>query len=122
MLGAMGTDWPSVVARLGDLVDLEGSAQACGALRRRRGVADAGVLLRLALVYGGTALSLRGTVAWAAAAGVADLSDVALLHRLQGAQVWLDWLVRELLSRELGALAAGVPEPRRWRLRPAPVS
>ena len=31
-----------------------GSARDCGALRRRRGVADAGVLLRLALVYGGT--------------------------------------------------------------------
>lgn len=85
MTDAFGVAWPGLLARLRELVDLEGSARDCGALLRRRGVADAGVLLRLALVYGGTGLSLRGTAAWAAAAGVADLSDVALLHRLQGA-------------------------------------
>ena len=117
MLGASGVGWPSLLARVRDLVDLDGSARACGALRRRRGVADAGVLLRLALVYGGTRLSLRGTVAWAAAAGVADLSDVALLYRLQGAEGWLGWLVRELLSKELAGLAAGVPVAGGWRVR-----
>jgi Transposase DDE domain len=117
MLGASGVAWPSLLARLRELVDLEGSARACRALRRRRGVADAGVLLRLALVYGGTGLSLRGTAAWAAAAGVADLSDVALLYRLQGAEGWLGWLVRELLSKELAALAAGVPVAGGWRVR-----
>ena len=115
MLGAAGVEWPSLLARLRELVDLEGSAQECRALRRRRGVADAGVLLRLALVYGGTRLSLRGTAAWAAAAGVADLSDVALLYRLQGAEGWLGWLVRELLSKELAALGAGVAGG--WRVR-----
>ena len=117
MLGASGVAWPSLLARLRDLVDLEGSARECGALRRRRGVADAGVLLRLALVYGGTGLSLRGTAAWAAAAGVADLSDVALLYRLQGAEGWLGWLVREFLSKELAALAAGVAVAGGWRVR-----
>jgi Transposase DDE domain len=117
MLGASGVAWPSLLARLRDLVDLEGSARECRALRRRRGVADAGVLLRLALVYGGTRLSLRGTAAWAASAGVADLSDVALLYRLQGAEGWLGWLVRELLSKELAALGAGVPMPGGWRVR-----
>lgn len=115
MSSALGMAWPSLLARLQDQVDLEASACACGALRRRRGVADAGVLLRLALVYGGTGLSLRGTAAWAAAAGVADVSDVALLYRLQGAERWLGWLVRELLSRELGALGAVVPGG--WRVR-----
>lgn len=117
MLEASGVAWPSLLARLRDLVDLEGSARDCRALRRRRGVADAGVLLRLALVYGGTGLSLRGTAAWAAASGVAELSDVALLYRLQGAEGWLGWLVRELLSRELAALAAGVPVAGGWRVR-----
>jgi len=117
MLGASGVEWPSLLARLRDLVDLEGSARECRALRRRRGVADAGVLLRLALVYGGTRLSLRGTAAWGAAAGVADLSDVALLYRLQGAEGWLGWLVRKLLSKELAALGAGVAVPGGWRVR-----
>lgn len=117
MTDAFGVAWPGLLARLRELVDLEGSARDCGALLRRRGVADAGVLLRLALVYGGTGLSLRGTAAWAAAAGVADLSDVALLYRLQGAEGWLGWLVRELLSKELGALGAGVAAPCGWRVR-----
>ena len=85
MLGASGVAWPSLLARLRDLVDLEGSARACGALRRRR--------------------------------AVADLSDVALLYRLQGAESWLGWLVRELLSQELAALGAGVAVPGGWRVR-----
>ena len=63
MADACGVAWPGLLARLRELVDLEGSARDCGALLRRRGVADAGVLLRLALVYGGTGLSLRGTAA-----------------------------------------------------------
>lgn len=124
MSGALGVAWPCLLARLRELVDLEGSARAFGALRRRRGVADAGVLLRLALVYGGSGLSLRGTAAWATAAGVANLSDVALLYRLQGAEGWLGWLARELLSKELGALGAGagLPGPAAgpgggWRVR-----
>jgi hypothetical protein len=87
MSAALGVAWLGLLARLRDLVDLEGSARDCGALLRRRGVADA---------------------------GVADLSDVALLYRLQGAE---GWLVRELLSRELGALGAGVAVPGGWRVR-----
>jgi hypothetical protein len=114
-LGASGDDWPSLLARLRGMVDLEGSARELGAFRRRRGVADAGVLLRLALVYGGTGLSLRGTVAWAGSAGIASMSDVALLYRLRGAEGWLAWLARELLSRELGPLCARVAGG--WRVR-----
>ena len=79
MSGALGVAWPCLLARLRELVDLEGSARAFGALRRRRGVADAGVLLRLALVYGGSGLSLRGTEAWATAAGVAGMAGTSRL-------------------------------------------
>jgi hypothetical protein len=111
-----GDDWNWVVARLSAGVDLEATALGQGALVRRRGVADATRLLRLALVYGGTALSLRGVAAWAKAAAVADLSDVALMYRLQGAERWLGWLLQEVLSAELGALAAAVGAGG-WRLR-----
>jgi hypothetical protein len=49
------------------------------------------------------------------------LADVALLHRLRGAEGWLGWLARELLSKELAALAAlaaGVAAPGAgWRVR-----
>ena len=92
MLGCFRVAWPSLLARLRALVDLEGSARACGALRRRRGVADAGVLLRLALVYGGTKLSLRGTVAWAAAAGVADSATRRCSTGCRGRKAgWAGW-------------------------------
>ena len=111
-----GDDWAGLLARLPTGVDLEATAAEQGALVRRRGVADATRLLRLALVYGGTALSLRSVAAWAKAAAVADLSDVALMYRLQGAEAWLGWLLQELLSAELGALAAAAG-PGGWRLR-----
>ena len=42
---------------------------------------------------------------------------MALLYRLQGAKGWLGWLVRELLSKELAALGAGVAVPGGWRVR-----
>lgn len=112
----LGEDWASLEAALARRLDLEGTAAARRALVRRRGIADAATLLRLALVYGGTDLSLRGTAFWAAAAGVADVSDVALLYRLQGAEGWLADLVQALLGQEIGALAA-LPSARGWRVR-----
>ena len=101
--GLAVSDWTALVARTG--VDLDKSAREHEALVRRRQVRDGSSLLRLALVYGATRFSLRSTAAWAAQAGVARLSDVALLNRLRGAEVWLGWLLGELLSRELGVLA-----------------
>jgi hypothetical protein len=43
-------------------------------------------------------LSLRATAAWAAAAGVAMLSDVALLYRLQQIEGWLGAILAALLG------------------------
>jgi hypothetical protein len=65
---------------------------------RPRGVRSAAALLRLSPVHASTPLSLRGTAAWAAATGVADLSDVALLHRLRQAEPWLDSIPGALLG------------------------
>jgi hypothetical protein len=59
----LGKDWPSLEAVLARRLDLEGTALASRALVRRRGIDGAATLLRLALVYGGTDLSLRGTAA-----------------------------------------------------------
>jgi len=52
---------------------------------RLREVDSASTLLRLALAYGFCQMSLRQTAAWAEAAGIARISDVALLKRLQKA-------------------------------------
>ena len=93
--------WSAVLGWLPAGLDLTASAREYGALRRRRGIKSAEDLLRLALIYGATPLSLRTTAAWADAAGVAALSDVALLYRRQGAEAWLGALVGALLAPRL---------------------
>ncbi len=91
--------WSEVVERLPADLDLSATARRSGAFRRARGVRGAEDLLRLALIYGTTSLSLRGTVAWALAQGLAEISDVALLFRLQGCEAWLRDMVSGLLSQ-----------------------
>ena len=98
-----GENWASLEATLARRLDLEASALASRALVRRRGIDRAATQLRLALVYGGMDLSLRGTAFWAEAAGVAEVSDVALMYRLQGAEAWLAGLAQTLLGQEIGA-------------------
>jgi hypothetical protein len=103
----LGTDrgWSGLLARLPAGLDLAAAARAHRAFVRPRGVRSAAALLRLALVYANTPLSLRGTAAWAAAAGVAEISDVALLHRLRQAEAWLGSILAALLGEAMGAPA-----------------
>jgi len=77
--------WRALIGRMPVTVDVATLARDRRAFARARGVPDAEALLRLALTYGATQLSLRGTAAWSAASGLADISDVALLRRLQAA-------------------------------------
>lgn len=103
--------WEPLIACLGDLDE---SARASGALKRRRGVQSAEVLLRLALVYAHTNKSLRETAAWAEATGVASLSDVALLKRFRTCGPWLG----ELVCRKIAERAQwSSPETSGLRLR-----
>jgi Transposase DDE domain len=112
--GAMDEDgWRSLVKRLPGGKALRASARASGALVRRRGVKTPAALLRLILAYGPGGQSLRETSAWAAMAGVAQVSDVALLKRLQRAAPWLEGLVGGLLAQRVALTAAGLP-PGRW--------
>lgn len=93
--------WCGLVDRLPSGLDLSATARRFGAFERARGVRSAEDLLRLALIYGTTSLSLRATAAWASAQRLAELSDVALLYRLQGCNSWLEALVSGLLSQAL---------------------
>ena len=90
--------------------DLEESATAKLALRRRREIGSASDLLRLALAYGVCDMSLRQTAVWAELIGLGRLSDVAVLKRLKGAGEWLGHLIlRWLQQRGLTTRVPPVP-------------
>lgn len=99
------------------------------ALKGLRKDKSADALLRTLLIHLACGCSLRKTVAQARAAGLADLSDVALMKRLRKSEEWLRRMCVELF-RENGVAAEGeaavvavdgttVKEPGRgslWRL------
>ncbi|TWS92692.1 IS4 family transposase [Reyranella sp. CPCC 100927] len=101
--------WSRLLKRFGQEAGLEASAKRCGALVRRREIRKAGDLLRLALAYGPCRMSLRSTAAWASISGIAEMSDVAVLKRLQGCADWLETVAGELL-----ACRVGMTSWRRW--------
>ena len=69
-----------------------------GASERLRGFGSASDLLRTLLLHVGRGYSLRETVVRAKAAGIAQVSDVALMKRLQKAEAWLRGLCLGLLE------------------------
>lgn len=91
--------WTGIVARLGGAGALAASARQHGAFQRSRGVKSAEDLLRLMLAYAPGGRSLRVTAAEAAACGIADVSDVALLDRFARCPDWLSALCEGLLAR-----------------------
>jgi hypothetical protein len=84
-------EWEQVIRILP--ADLEETAQAEQALRRRREVRSAQDLLRLVLAYALCDWSLRLVGAWATVMGMGSLSAVAVRKRLQRARKWLGTLV-----------------------------
>lgn len=107
---SLDSRWPEVVGAISRIVDLEATARASGALRRRREIRSAEGLLRLALAYGPGGLSLRSAAAWAGLNAGATLSDTAVMKRVRGAADWLGE-VAGALARHAGGAArtAGGP-------------
>lgn len=102
-------DWSRIVTWLGGEAHLSLSAREHEAFIRARGIRSATDLLRLALMYGPGGQSLRCLSALAAAQGLADVSDVALLKRLRNSADWLQSLCAaqlEKLAQEIGVTAA----------------
>ena len=64
-------------------------ARTTGALQRARQVRSADVLLRLVFLYAASGLSLQQAAARARIAGLARLTDVALMKRVRSAGPWL---------------------------------
>jgi hypothetical protein len=74
-------------------------AEETGANRRLRGIPSLEALMRTLLLHLAQGYSLHETVVRAKAAGVAELSAVALFKRLRNAEAWFKELCRALLSR-----------------------
>lgn len=81
-------------------------ARDTGALKGLRKDKSPESLLRVLLLHLGCGHSLRETVARARQAGLADLSDVALLKRLRKSEEWLRALCVELFREQGTAVSA----------------
>jgi hypothetical protein len=101
--------WEAALTQLGGAAALEASAREMRAFLRGRAVKSAADLLRLILAYCLGGMGLRSTSAWAASAGLADLSNVALLKRLRKSTAWMEHLVSQLLGGSAVPAAAGRP-------------
>lgn len=96
------TQWAQLVARLP--ADLEQSVFTCGAILRKRQVRTAAQFLRLLLAYACN-LPLSVVVGWAAALGLAQLTDQALDRRIRHAEGWLRTLLTQVLAARAGLRA-----------------
>jgi Transposase DDE domain len=99
--------WPELMARLGGPATIAALARQHKAFLRSRGVKSAEDLLRLILAYAPGDRSLRVTAAEAAACGIADVSDVALLDRFRRCADWLTALCERVLARGMATVGNG---------------
>jgi DDE family transposase len=90
--------WPYLIAFLGGEARLAELARETGAFKRARKIASASDLLRLLLFRVGGGHSFMDTATIAAEAGVADLSDAALVKRFAKAADWLGRLLCEAIG------------------------
>ena len=97
-----------LAARLPGSLNLDALAREHRALTRCRQIKSGQELLHLALAYSAGAPSLRRTAAWAEVSGLAQMSNVAVLGRLQRADEFLRAVVNALLAeRQHAALPRG---------------
>lgn len=108
---ALAEDWELLMSFFPR--DWRQQAQSSGALKGLRQDKSAEEYLRVLLLHLGCGFSLRETAVRAQQAGLADLSDVALLKRLRKSKAWLQQLCCSLFAER-----RGTPEwrARQWRL------
>ena len=87
--------------------DLEQSARSTSALLRCRNIPDAAALIRMALAYAVTDLSLKDVAAWASALKVAQITGPGLFYRLREAELWLERVLAQVLSEQFLAAPGG---------------
>lgn len=98
--------WPYILTLLPP--DLEETALTSEALVRRRNIPNAAALLRLALAYAVSDLSLKDVAAWAHAMEVADITGPGLFYRLREAEQWLEQVLAETLQAEVQPTPVGI--------------
>jgi hypothetical protein len=99
-------DWEYVRTLLP--TDLEDSARVTNALRRCRNVPDAAALLRMALAYALTDLSLKDVAAWASSLNVAEITGPGLFYRLREAEGWLERVLGQVLAEQIPLETSGL--------------
>jgi len=116
----LGQDWQLIEALLPERwMEM---ARELGAFQRARGISDARALLRVMLIHLAEGCGLRDTAARAALAGIAQVSDVALLKRLRSCGPWFEWMAQrlreapELHAAQLGQSPAGLLAGRQLRV------
>jgi hypothetical protein len=103
----LNADWRATVEKLGGAAHLAVTARETKAFQRGRVIRDPVVLLRLVLAYCLGEHGLRLTAVWAAAIGLADISNVGLLYRLRQCDAWLQRLVGQVLATRATPAAKG---------------
>ena len=88
--------------------DLEVSAKRTNALVRCRQVPDAASLIRLALAYAVSDLSLKDVAAWASSLGVAEITGPGLFYRLRESEAWLAEILAQTLQEQVKAAPKGL--------------
>lgn len=99
--------WPYIVTLLP--TELDELARSSDALVRCRNVPDAASLIRLALAYAVSDLSMKDVAAWAKAMGVADITGPGLFYRLRESEKWLQQVLALTLEGETGGSPVCLP-------------
>jgi hypothetical protein len=89
-------DWEVIMMFLPE--NWQAKAVALKALARKRKIDSPQTLLRLLLIYLADGKSLRSTAAYAKEAGLCNINDAALLHRLRAAGEWFRWMSVQILK------------------------
>ena len=90
-------------------VDLDDSARRTKALVRCRNVPDAAALMRMALAYAVSDLSLKDVAAWASAMELAEITGPGLFYRLRESETWLEQVLAQVLGEQLPQAVGGWP-------------
>src|SRR5450759_1910902 len=89
--------------------DLEDTARCTKALQRCRNVPNASALLRMALAYAVSDLSLKDVAAWASAMDLAQITGPGLFYRLRESEAWLEQVLAQVLGEQLPQAVGGWP-------------